>query len=98
QAHPWYRPAVQQRGHLLRLMDRTEEAASFLEQAAIRIESGAILAQLGTLREEYGDVAAARACFARLPEFWPLVDKPTQRWLNLMDAHLAYRLGETVQA
>lgn len=95
---PWYRPAVQQSGHLLRLLDRAQEAVALLEEATTRLESGAVVAQLATLHEELGNFATAKSWFEKLTELWPVREKPVEKWLSATRANLAYRTGDSSAA
>ncbi len=94
---PWYRPAVQQRAHLLQLLDRDDEAVALLTEAADRIESAAVVAQLGVLQAEMGRHADARRTWDRMASL-PLIDEKTRTWLAGRRSDAAYECGELAEA
>ncbi len=91
---PWYRPAVQSAAHVLQLLGRDAKALAFLTEAADRIESCTILAQLGTLQSELRHHADARRTWDRFREQAPLIDVPTRQWLTGCRSDQAYRCGD----
>ncbi|MHB1559833.1 MAG: C39 family peptidase, partial [Isosphaeraceae bacterium] len=94
---PWYRPAVQQRAHLLQLLDRDEDAVALLTEAADRIESASLVAQLGVLQAEMGRHADARRTWERMASF-PLIDDRTRKWLVGRRSDAAYECGDLAEA
>ena len=95
---PWYRPAVQQVVHFLQLLDRDEEAVALLTEAVERIESAAVVAQLGVLQAEMKRHADARRTWERFVATAPLLDKPTWKWLAGRRSDAAYECGEIAEA
>ncbi len=90
---PWFRPAVQSRGHLLVLAGRDDEALAFLEEASRRIESNAVVWQLAELQNELGLSAQMHESVERLVELTPLSDPKHEEWLNSQRCDAAYRGG-----
>ncbi|MCR4317735.1 MAG: tetratricopeptide repeat protein [Planctomycetes bacterium] len=87
---PTYRPAVQAKAHLLRLMNRDEEALHFLESAAQRLESPLVLLELHTVQSDLGDPRGAFETFERAIEFIPDVSKEMKSWIVERKSILAY--------
>ena len=95
---PWYRPAVQETAHLLQLLDRDEEAVCLLSDAAERIESSPLVAQLGVLQAEIGRHADAWQSWDRFDQLSPLLDAQGRRWLAGRRSDTAYDRGEIAEA
>jgi tetratricopeptide (TPR) repeat protein len=95
---PWYRPAVQAAAHTLQLLDRDREGLELLQQAAERMESGLILAQLAALQAELGHHRDAQQSYERFAELSPLLEKSMAEWLAARRSDTAYYLGEYGQA
>jgi len=95
---PWYRPAVQAVAHTLQLLDRDKEALELLSQAAERIESGPVLAQLAVLQGELGHYHDAQRSYARFAELSPLLEKRLAEWLAARRSDTAYYCGDYAAA
>ncbi len=91
---PYFRPGVQGVASSLVLLGRDEEALAVLEDAATRIESCWLVAQLAQLQTELGLHAEARQNFERFAELAPLLDKPSEQWLHTQRADAAYMCGD----
>lgn len=91
---PWYRPAVQQVGHLLTLRDRDGEALEFLATASDHVECSAVTIQLFGLQMELKQYAEARRTLDRAEKLMPLADKHVRNWLSAQRSELAYYLGD----
>ena len=95
---PWYRPAVQQRAHLLGMQDRNDEALEFLVEADRHIESFSVSTQIVALRRERRDFDAAREALARCRELAPCADKELRAWLIASEFDLACLAGDDAAA
>lgn len=93
---PWYRPAVQSVAHDLLQLGRDEEALTLLVEAADRLESGDVIAQLAALQTELEDYASARSNYERIERYYPLLDRDKHRhqWLLARRADAAYHCGD----
>jgi tetratricopeptide (TPR) repeat protein len=94
QLKPWYRPAVQWVAHFLVQKERDDEAIDLLTQAAQRLESGAIYAQLATLQIElkhYDDAARNLDEFERCS---PLLSDDLKNWFEARRCDLASFRGD----
>jgi len=96
--HPWYRPAVQATAHRLQLLDRDNEAIAFLNEAAERLESGSLSAQLASLHFELSHYAEARRNYERFVELSPLLEEAGQKWLACRRSDCAYGCGDIASA
>ena len=79
---PWYRPAVQERAHLLQLLGRDEESLHYLYQALEHLQCYPLLEQCLELELDREHFDAGRALLARLDEFAPLQDAIAHRRLE----------------
>jgi tetratricopeptide (TPR) repeat protein len=95
---PWFRPGVQAAAHTLLRLGRETEACELLQEAAERIESGLILAQLATVQSDLGRHADALRSLDRYAELCPLLEKEPRRWLAARRSDLHYKLGDTASA
>lgn len=95
---PWFRPAVQAIGHLLVRKGREDEALEFLTDAAGRIESGLVVAQLAALQSDLKKYADATRSLDRFVELSPLMAKDVSEWLAARRSDLAYFLGDYPEA
>ncbi|OJW03493.1 MAG: hypothetical protein BGO49_11595 [Planctomycetales bacterium 71-10] len=95
---PWYRPAVQAKAHLLRLLDREADAIAFLAEADARMTSGVIVAQLASLQAEAGMSAEAAASLDRYEALSPMIDATAARWVAGRRSDLAHRMGDLAAA
>jgi tetratricopeptide (TPR) repeat protein len=77
----FYRPAVQEAGHLLQLLDRDAEALDLLARAAAHVQSGPVVGQLALLQTELGMHAEARQSWDRVAELSPMADRFFERFL-----------------
>lgn len=91
---PWYRPGVQSLAHLLQLLERDQEALELLTEAAQRVESGPLVAQLVLLQSELHLYPEAWETLDRFVELCPLMEKEFQQWLGSRRSELAYLLGD----
>jgi tetratricopeptide (TPR) repeat protein len=90
---PYFRPGVQAVASSLVMLGRDEEALTVLQDAATKIESCWLVAQLAQLQTELGLHAEARQNFERFAELAPLLDKSTEQWLHAQRADAAYMCG-----
>ena len=95
---PWYRPAVQAAAHLYVLLDREQDALMMLGEAATRLESAAIVAQLAQLQSDLELHKAARANWERYSELSPLLEEDDWKWLNGRRSDAAYLCGDYAAA
>ena len=91
---PYFRPGVQSVASSLVLLGRDEEALTVLQDAATRIESCWLVAQLAQLQTELGLHVEARQNFERFAELAPLCDPQTEQWLHARRADAAYMCGD----
>ena len=63
--HPWYRPAVQQKAKLLTLRGEDDAAYSYLYEAAGKLESEGVLAQLYSVQMEHR-ITSYNVCYTKL--------------------------------
>jgi len=96
--HPWFRPGVQSAAHLLLRLGRDRDALDLLAEAATRLESGLILAQLASLQFELGHMADVRASLDRFEELSPLMEPDAKKWLAARRTDAHYRLGQFPEA
>lgn len=96
--HPWYRPGVQDVANGLQLLDRDREALALLTEAAARLESSGVLAQLTLLQTELELFEEARRSLDRFAELSPLMEPEVERWLAGRRADVAYGLGDLTEA
>ena len=94
EVRPWYRPAVQQIGHLLTLRENLDEAQCFLTEASQRLESASVCAELLLLEIESKQYEAAEKTLARIETLFPLVDRRGRQWFAGQQAELAYFRGD----
>lgn len=97
-ASPWYRPAVQQRAKLLTLRGEDDAAYAYLQEAAGRLESEGVLAQLYEMQMERGHYPEAQASLQRIDALTPLKDKQYRTWLTAAHGQVAYALGDVAAA
>lgn len=95
---PWFRPAVQAIGHLLVRRGDEAEALDFLTDAAGRIESGLVAAQLAALQADLKKYADAARTLDRFAELSPLMAKDVTEWLAARRSDLAYHLADYPEA
>ncbi|MFO0802193.1 MAG: hypothetical protein U0791_03575 [Gemmataceae bacterium] len=95
---PWFRPGVQSVSHLLVRLGRDEEALALLTEAAAKLESGLILAQLCALQNDLGKYDDAWASLERYEELSPIMEKEARKWLAARRADTLYRLGRYTDA
>jgi tetratricopeptide (TPR) repeat protein len=92
--HPYFRPGVQALAHLLVLLGRDADALDVLNEAAGKIESCWLVAQLARLQTELGLHREARQSIERFAELAPLRDKDIEQWLAAQRADAAYLCGD----
>lgn len=95
---PWFRPAVQAIGHLLVRQGKDDEALEFLTDAAGRIESGLVMAQVASLESDLKRYADSVASLDRFAHLSPLMAKDVTEWLAARRSDLAYHLGDFAEA
>ena len=95
---PFYRPAVQQKSHLLSLAGRESEAIEFLQMAARSLESGAVYAQLFGFQIELQQHSQALDTMEQFVKHCPLLDKRSQDWLNYRRCDAYYFSGQITAA
>ncbi|MEM1027174.1 MAG: tetratricopeptide repeat protein [Planctomycetota bacterium] len=91
---PNYRPAVQQVGRCLLLLDRRDQAIDHLRQATERLQCGGLWWQLAGLYREtlaYDEEADA---IDRAEALWPLMDKSYHEALAARRSDIAYHRGD----
>lgn len=91
---PAYRPAVTRQAHVLRLLNRDDQALSILIDAAQDFECATVLAALLEMQIERESYDAAEVTLARIDELSPLNDKAGNRWLAGRKADVHYYLGD----
>jgi cellulose synthase operon protein C len=91
---PWFRPAVQDVAHLLQVLDRDEEALTFLLEATRQIESLHVTRQLALLQTEMGLHGEAAASLKRFETEAPLMEPQERSWLGRQRLLLACRSGD----
>jgi tetratricopeptide (TPR) repeat protein len=97
-SRPLYRPALQQRAHLLQIMDRAEEALEFLDDVVGRTTCGLLELQRAQLLGELGRFEGALEGYDRFLELSPLADGHYRRWVNGQRLALACRAGDLGRA
>lgn len=95
---PWFRPAVQQRAHLLQLLHRTEDAILHLGEALEHIESSSVAGMLVFLLHERERWQEAAAALDRFEELSPIAEPQLRRWIAAMRSNLAYQRGDEATA
>lgn len=97
---PWYRPAVQSYGSNLIQLSKDEEALEFLSDAAARLQSGEVWAQLSFLQQEKKLFEEARYSINQTEKYWPLAsrDSVNAQWFAATRCDLAYYTGDFEQA
>jgi len=91
---PWYRPAVQAKGHLLPLMGQDDTAAAFLREAVTHIESMAVHLQLASILLEQEDYAALGSTLQSVDQLSPLMEPKFAESLAHLRSLIAYRQGD----
>lgn len=91
---PFFRPGVQAAAGALVLLGRDDEALVLLRDAAAKIESCWLVAQLAQLQTELGLHTEARQSIERFVELAPLLNKGTEQWLHAQRADTAYLCGD----
>lgn len=91
---PDFRPGVQAVASALVLLGRDAEALALLKEAATKVESCWLMAQLAQLQTELGQHEDARQSFERFAELAPLLDESTAKWLHAQRADVAYLCGD----
>ncbi len=95
---PLFRPAVQSLAHLHIRMGNDDAALEILTEAAAKLESSLVVAQLAGLQMDLGLFKEAETSLQRYQELAPLIDKDTSEWLAARRADVAYRLGDRTTA
>jgi tetratricopeptide (TPR) repeat protein len=96
--HPWYRPGVQDVANGLQLLDRDTEALTLLTQAAERLESSGVVAQLTLLQTELELFEEAWHSLERFARLSPLMEPEVVQWLAGRRADVAYGRGDLAEA
>lgn len=94
----WFRPAVEQKAHILRLLNYVDEAHDFLKHAAAHLESGAVVAQLLSMEMQARRYEDAERSLARIEALSPLRDQALEQWLAACRADLYYQQGHVEAA
>ncbi|MGE3803072.1 MAG: tetratricopeptide repeat protein [Gemmataceae bacterium] len=95
---PWYRPGVQSKAHILQQLDRDQDALELLTEAADRIESLPVLAQLAAIQTELRHYQDARQTYERFAELAVLLEKKFGEWLAARRSDTAYYCGDCAAA
>ncbi|MBI1347134.1 tetratricopeptide repeat protein [bacterium] len=95
---PWYRPAVQAKGHLLPLMGQDDAAAVFLREAVTHIESMAVQLQLASILLEQEDYATLGSTLKQVEQLSPLMEPKFAESLASLRSLIAYRQGDLESA
>ncbi len=95
---PYYRAGVQTAADLLVQLGRDDEARALLTEAAARLESAGVVAQLGVLARHQGDVATARRAFLRVLELSPELSRYSFEWLAGELEYVEYLSGNLDRA
>ncbi len=91
---PWHWACVGVKGHLLTLLGRDAEAVEFLGEAATRLTSSYVVAQLAALQMELGRHTEARENWERYAALCPLLEKHVGEWLAAQRSDTAYHCGD----
>jgi tetratricopeptide (TPR) repeat protein len=91
---PLFRPAVQAVGHLLMMLGRAAEALDLLAQAAERLESSGLEAELACVAIELGCPDQAQASLDRCEALAPLAEPATKQWIAGRRCDLASLRGD----
>lgn len=95
---PYYRPAVQNRAHLLQLLDRDDEAIELLFQAITVLQNAPVTAQLFLLLAENGRWEESELALQRFVSSSPLLEPAMETWVHGQRSRVAYRLGKREEA
>lgn len=95
---PLFRPGVQSLAHLNMRLGNDATALEILTEAAEKLESSLVLAQLAGLQMDLGLFREAEVSLQRYEDLAPLIDKETREWLAARRADVAYRLGDYTTA
>jgi tetratricopeptide (TPR) repeat protein len=95
---PWYCAGVLLCAHLLQLLGRDQEAVELLTEAAGRLESYLVCAQLASAQTELGNHEAAWSSLERASELAVLKDKRLASSLAGERSNAAYHLGRYEEA
>lgn len=96
--HAWYRPAVQSVAHLLQLLDRDEEALTFLREATANLVSAPVVMQLASVETDLGLYEAARANWEKAVDLCPMREKAFEQFLCARRSDAAYYCGDHERA
>ncbi|MBI1852984.1 MAG: tetratricopeptide repeat protein, partial [Planctomycetes bacterium] len=94
----WYAPGVLATARALILLERESEALELLVDASARLESAAVVGELGQVQMELGLHQDARRSFERFAELSPLMDRFIARWLAGQRSDAAYHCGDIPEA
>ncbi len=75
-------------------MGRESEALDLLTEAAERIESGIVIAQIAAIQMDAGRYSEARQLYERYAELSPLMEDEVNKWLKARRADTAYFSGD----
>jgi tetratricopeptide (TPR) repeat protein len=95
---PYYRPAILVKVHLLQLKERDKEALDLLTEAATKIESAPVLAELARVQTDLFDHPGARRSWERFKEMAPLLPKDGEAFLATRLANTFYFEGNLAAA
>jgi len=98
QAQPCFRPAVQQRGELLQLLDRSDQAIEYLSEACLHLESYSVEAQLATLLRDRERWSEAEQALIRCQQHALLAEPELVRWITAMRSNLAGLSGDDARS
>jgi predicted Zn-dependent protease len=95
---PWYRPAVQQRGRVLHLLGRWQEAIDHLAESLLHLQSYALAVQLLVLKREVDDHAGMADLVAQAEKLAVLRGQAELEWLRTWQADILYLKGDYTAA
>ncbi len=91
---PFYRPAVQQKAHLLRLCGSDEAAFTLLREARKHVQSDGIETQLLAEYQEREDLVQIAATLSRIEALVPLKSAEYDKWLAAHRCNHRYLQGD----
>lgn len=91
---PFYRPAIQQKAHLLRLCGDDTGAFNLLREARKHLQSEGIEAQLLADYQEKEDLVHIAATLSRIESLVPLKSQDYDKWLAAHRCNLHYLQGD----
>lgn len=91
---PWFRPAVQQAGHLLQILNRDDEALELLSESMRHLESGSVALQRAMLLSELNRHEELEPVLAEYVRVSPLLEKEQAKNLSRFRFQACYFRGD----